>query len=186
MRNTKLMLVPFVLLAACTERAVSPVARLTGPNLQAVQGGVVHRVSVGGPDICPAYGEHPGCDGNLSLIALESVDGSVSGQWEDASPDAGNLHAVPDCIDISRITLPNGISFLQAWIGGVITGPESGSLVGHRVITRVRDRGTSANDPPDVLSFSLPDPELHGVSSNCHDRPPMGLVRVPQGQVKIW
>ena len=55
-----------------------------------------------------------------------------------------------------------------------------------KLILRVRDRGTSNNDLPDALSYSLPDPEDHGYSSNCHDRAPMGLARTPQGQVKIW
>ena len=32
---------------------------------------VIHRVHVGGPDICAALGLPPGCDANFSLVALE-------------------------------------------------------------------------------------------------------------------
>lgn len=189
MRNATLTLVPLFLLAACADQSVSPVAQVDGPSLQASHGSVVHRVTVGGPDICFGLGARPGCDANLSLIALEMVDGSVSGQWEDVSggwygrgPENA-LHAVVTCLEINEVTVPSG-TFKQAWIGGVVTRPQS--LAGHPVILRVRDRGTSANDPTDVISRSIVDPEDEGISADCRARPLMGFAFAPQGQVVIW
>ncbi len=186
MRTVLLAFVSLGLLAACSEQPSAPATRAVAPSADVAQGPFIHRVSVGGPDDCFDFGFHPGCDANLSLIALESADGSVSGQWEDASPNNGNLHAVPDCIEEHRFIGPFG-PVAEAWVGGVITGPESGaSLVGHRVIIWVRDRGVSANDPADRISYSYPDPQQIGLSSNCHDRPLVpGLGRVPQGQVIV-
>ena len=55
---------------------LGPAAFATGP--------VVHHVTAGGPDACVFFGfEHPGCDGNFSLVAHEYADGSVSGQYTD-------------------------------------------------------------------------------------------------------
>lgn len=188
MFSPKLKLVPLVLLAACADQPVSPVAEHDGPSLQVSQGGVVHRVTVGGPDICSGIGARPGCDANLSVIALEMADGSVSGQWVDIwSPGGGSenaMHATVTCLEINTITQPAG-TFQQAWIGGVLTRPLA--LAGHPVMLRVRDRGTSANDPIDAVSRSIVDPqdEPEHFSTDCHAMPPMGLTRPPQGQVMI-
>jgi hypothetical protein len=46
-------------------------------------GPVVHHVTIGGPDVCEAFGAQPGCDANFSLVANQYADGSVSGQWVD-------------------------------------------------------------------------------------------------------
>jgi hypothetical protein len=36
------------------------------------------------------------------------------------------------------------------------------------------------------LSRGIVDPEEEGASSNCQDRPAIGLAQMPQGQVTIW
>jgi len=141
---------------------------------------IVHRVSVGGPDMCVALGFHPGCDGNYSLIALERADGSVTGQWSDQDGSADGLHIVVDCLKVVPIGSRPG---LQAWIGGTATRPPAAA--GHRVITRVRDNGTSANDRDDVIARSIVDPEEEGVSADCHDMPLMGLGFMSEGQVRV-
>jgi hypothetical protein len=190
MRHPMLAVIPLLLVAACADQPAAPTTETKGPSLDAGQGGVVHRVSVGGPDMCFALGQHPGCDGNLSLIAIQREDGSVTGQWSDASPNFGNVHIVVDCLNVVPIGFRPG---LQAWVGGVVDVPAS--MAGHRAITRMRDNGTSMNDPlTDAISFSEldVDPDTEGLSMNCHDHPAilpaheLGLARVPQGQVTIW
>ena len=153
----------------------------------AVQGPIVHRVSVGGPD---SFG--PGGDANFSLSAREYADGSVSGQYTDRFAQAiggGGFHAVIDCLSISD-------DGNEAWVGGVITKgtfpdfPEPGDvfdLTGVRVVTRVRDNGTSAKDPPDQISLSVF--FIDGDPTPCTDQPTespfFDLFDVPQGQVKV-
>jgi hypothetical protein len=184
MRHTLRILVPVLLLAGCADQAASPMAEANASSAQVGQGRIVHKVSVGGPDICPAFGAHPGCDANLSLIAIQREDGSVSGQWNDSYGGGYSMHANVDCLLVQVIP---GRTTLEAWIGGVITSPD---LAGHRVIMRVRDNGTSMNDPlPDALSRAIVDPEtdaINPVSSNCQDKGLIGLARTPQGQVTIW
>lgn len=182
------LLVVFLVLAGCSEQPAAPQESPRSGLLVSSQG-VVHRVSIGGPDICFGLNERPGCDANLTLIALEMADGSVRGQWEDVSGQlpghAGAespLHAVVTCIEISTLVTPLG-TVMQAWVGGVVTYPAS--LEGHPVIIRVRDRGTSNNEPADVISRSIVDPQDEGISANCHDRPLMGFAFAPQGQVMI-
>lgn len=106
--------------------------------------GVQHRVSVGSHDILA-----PGQDANFSLIAIQHRDGSVSGQWEDkfgpGNGVEGGYHIAVDCVSV----LGN-----RAWVGGVVTKALNEALIGTRALTEVEDNGTSANDPPDKISYS--------------------------------
>jgi hypothetical protein len=183
MRTITLTLVPLLLVAACADQAVSPTTQPEGLSLKAGQGPIVHKVSVGGPDICLSLGyAHPGCDGNFSLIAMQRADGSVTGQMTDQYGPADGLHATIDCLLVQVIP---GRTTLEAWVGGVVTRPAY--QAGHRIIARMRDNGTSANDPrPDALSRGIVDPEEEGASSNCQDMPAIGFGQMPQGQVTIW
>jgi hypothetical protein len=52
-------------------------------TMAAAKSPIVHRVHVGGPDACAAFGLSPGCDANFTLTAIEYADGSVSGQFTD-------------------------------------------------------------------------------------------------------
>jgi hypothetical protein len=133
------------------------------------KGRVVHRVSVGGPDLCDSFGLPPGCDASFSLSARLYADGSVKGQYTDQFGDGtGGFHAVIDCLSVDGN---------QAWVSGVIT---QGAEVGRDVSTRVRDNGTSAKDLADQISFSF-----IGAGLTCTDTPDYPLFDVPQGQVKV-
>jgi hypothetical protein len=142
----------------------------------AVQGPIVHRVSVGGPD---AFG--PGGDANFSLSAREYADGSVSGQYTDRFSQAfggGGFHAVIDCLSVDGN---------EAWVSGVITrgtfplgDGEVLDITGFPVAARVQDNGTSANDPPDLISLSV-----IGDPTPCTEQPDYVLSAVPEGQVKV-
>jgi len=185
MRHSVLSLVPLLLVAACADQAVSPTTQPEGLSLQASQGPIIHRVSVGGPDVCTGLGSKPGCDGNFSLIAIQRADGSVTGQMTDQYGPADGLHATIDCLLVQEI--PGRIPVaLEAWVGGVVTRPDF--QAGHRIVARMRDNSTTAaNDPrPDVLSRGVVDPEEEGASSNCLDMPALGFSQMPQGQVTIW
>jgi hypothetical protein len=137
---------------------------------------VIHRVSVGGADVCEALGLPTGCDANFSLVAIQKEDGSVSGQWQDTFPGgSGGIHVAVDCMEI----VGNG-----AVISGVIThGNFNGvDVSGQRAITAVVDNGTSANDPADQLSFSFfPD------NTDCTTVIPgnFPLFALAHGQVKV-
>ena len=138
------------------------------------KGPVVHHVSAGGPDACEAIlAEHPGCNGNFSLVANVYADGSVSGQYTDQFGHGdGGFHAVIDCVSILGNT---------AWVSGVITHGNLGTfdLTGIHVLARVRDRGTSAHDLPDQISFSI------FTLTPCTARPLLTLFDAPDGQVTI-
>ena len=139
-------------------------------------GRVAHRVSAGGPDACIAFGfEHPGCDANFSLVGIVYADGSMSGQYTDRFANGNGFHAVIDCVSV----VGN-----EAWVSGVITsGTFDGvDLTGLPVWTRVRDNGTSANDPADQISFSVIG---EGFAVPCTDHPDYPLFDTPQGQVVI-
>jgi len=183
MRRFVLHLAPLVVLAACADQAVTPTSPSEGLRIEADKGPIVHKVSVGGPDQCLWLGyAHPGCDGNFSIIAIQRADGSVTGQMTDQYGPADGLHAEIDCLLVDVIP---GRTTLEAWVGGVVTRPAN--QAGHRIIARMRDNGTSMKDPlPDAISRGVVDPEEEGASSNCQDKPAIGLGRVPQGQVTIW
>ncbi len=137
---------------------------------------VVHRVTVGGPDLCEALLLKPGCDANFSLVALERADGSVKGQYHDQFSFGGlegyGIHVAVDCLNV----VGN-----QAWVSGVITHARfPGDIVGLDVVTRVEDNGRSANDPADRISFSL-----FPATVDCTAAPDLPLYSVPQGQVRV-
>lgn len=140
---------------------------------------VVHHVSAGGPDACIAFGfEHPGCDANFSLSAIEYADGSVTGQYTDRFAQGDGFHAVLDCLVVDGT---------NAWVSGVITQGtftlQSGAVVdltGFPVATRVKDRGTSSTDPADQISFSFIDD-----ATPCTLKVDYPLLDAPQGQVVV-
>lgn len=140
---------------------------------------VVHHVSAGGPDACLAIGfPHPGCDGNYSLVANEYADGSVKGQYVDRFAQGNGFSAVIDCLSVVGD---------DAWVSGVIT---SGSgfardWTGLRVSTRVRDNGTSANDPADQIGASTID-GINGAATRCTEHATDDrFFDTPQGQVTV-
>ena len=75
----------------------------------------------------------------------------MSGQWEDqfgpGNGAEGGYHIAVDCVSV----LGN-----RAWIGGVITKAPAARQadIGTRALTSVEDNGTSANDPPDKISYT--------------------------------
>jgi hypothetical protein len=149
-----------VALVAGALLAVSPTAFANG---------VIHKVSVGSADILPP----PGTDANFSLSAVQHADGTVTGQWQDTFFGRGvpalAIHVEIDCL----VVVGN-----EAWVSGVITHPDS--LAGLGAITRVSDNGTSANDPPDQVSFTFIDTGL-----TCTDQPDLPLFDLINGQVKV-
>ncbi len=164
------------IVGAASALTVAVSAVLIGATIAwAGKGPVEHHVSAGGPDACIALGfEHPGCDANFSLVANEYADGSMSGEYSDRFANGDGFHADVDCVVVSGN---------DAWISGVIThGRFDGiDLAGLEVLTRVRDNGTSANDPPDQISFSFIDTVL----PDCTEQPDLLLLDAPQGQVTI-
>jgi len=164
--------------------ALALVLVLLSGTVASAGGPVVHRVTAGGPDACLALGyNHPGCDANFSLVALQYADGSVSGQYTDRYAKGDGFHAVIDCLVVEGN---------QAWVSGVIThgiwhAPwgEVFDLAGLPVSTRLKDNGTSANDPPDQFSFSRVGPDGYVHCSEKPVGPIYELHDAPQGQVKI-
>jgi hypothetical protein len=130
---------------------------------------VIHKVSVGSADILPP----PGSDANFSLSAVQHGDGTVTGQWQDTffgrSVPALALHVDIDCL----VVVGN-----DAWLSGVITRPDA--LAGLAAVTRVRDNGTSANDPADQISFTF-----INLGVTCTDQPNLPLFDLINGQVKV-
>jgi hypothetical protein len=140
----------------------------------ALADGVTHRVSAGSADINLIP---PGGDANFSLSAVQHGDGTVTGQWEDTVFGRGvpavGLHVDIDCLVVDGD---------DAWVSGVITHPAA--LAGLPAITRVRDNGTSANDPPDQISFTFFPPAIDpGIT--CNDQPDLPLNDVNNGQVTV-
>ena len=82
---------------------------------------------------------------------------------------AVGIHVEIDCL----VVVGN-----DAWVSGLITHPDF--LVGVPAITRVRDNGTSANDPADQVSFTLID-----IGVTCNDQPDLPLFDLINGQVKV-
>jgi len=141
-------------------------------------GGVAHHVSLGGADACAIFGLPTGCDANFSLVAGEEADGSVKGQWQDPFVRGlEGIHVAVDCVNV----VENG-----AVIGGVITHGFAGGVdvSGQRALTAVVDNGTSANDPPDQMSFSF-----FPVGGSCDQFVPADfagfLFDLGRGQVKV-
>jgi hypothetical protein len=161
--------------ATTSALTVSVASILVGATMAWASGPVVHNVTVGTPDACVALGfEHPGCDANFSLVANQYADGEVSGQYTDRFANGDGFHAVVDCL----VVVGN-----DAWISGVITHGRIGDidLAGLEVLTRVRDNGTSRNDPADQISFSFIDTDL----PDCTEQTDLQLLDAPEGQVKV-
>ena len=132
--------------------------------------GVVNRVFVGGHDLDIAG--HT--DANFSLVAIERADGSVSGQWTDQFGQSdGGVHVEVNCL----LVVGN-----QAWISGIIKSGSAGGVdfTGLPAITRVADLGKSANDPPDLISFTF-----IGVAAPCTAAPNLPLLAMTDGQVTV-
>ena len=128
------------------------------------KGPVILHVSAGGRDPFASF----------SLTANKFADGSVSGQYTDQFPQiGGGFHAVLNCVSV----VGN-----DAWVSGVITsGTADGQdLTGLPVATRVRDNGTSAKDPADLLGFSF-----IGDPTPCTDHVDYPMFDAPHGQVVI-
>jgi len=143
------------------------------------KGPVVHRVSVGGPDACEAWGLSPGCDANWSLVAIQHADGSVSGQFIDRFWQGWGFHATIDCLYVEGN---------DAWVSGEITNGYFGGedRIGEHFSARVRDNGTSANDPADQFSYSHTGEGWEGhPHGTCLEQPDYELFDVPQGQVVV-
>ena len=132
--------------------------------------GVQHAVSVGGHDQ-DLFGT---TDANFSLVAIQYGDGHASGQWTDQfGQGQGGIHVEVNCVFVQGN---------QAWVSGVIKqGTFAGAdLSGLPVITLVQDNGTSANDPPDAISFSF-----IGVATPCTAAPALPLFPMTDGQVSV-
>ena len=107
------------------------------------------------------------------LVANVYADGSVSGQYTDQFGHGnGGFHAVIDCVSIVGNI---------AWVSGVIKQGNLGTtdLAGVPVVTRVQDNGTSANDPPDRISYSW------FTAIPCTNHVAWQLLDAPEGQVKV-
>lgn len=164
------------------------------PELARAGNGVVQHVSVGSNDLCPALGQPPGCDANLSLVANKWADGTVRGQWHDEfgrdadGAQLGGVHVSIDCLEIVTISIGT-FTFDVAWVSGPITRSSSpGFVVGEIAVTGVVDRGTSANDTfEDLASFMFPADDV-APGTTCADMPDLPVfLGVPfTGQVKIW
>jgi hypothetical protein len=153
-----------MLMTGCNGNQLESVSEAQVANPQFEGGGILHRVSVGSHDFVP-----PGDDANFSLIAIQYADGSVRGQYTDqfGHGNAG-IHVVVDCLEV----VGN-----QAWISGVVQG---GPYDGEPTTTRVEDNGTSENDPPDQISFSI-----HPALRDCHAMRPLPLFPLTGGEVKV-
>lgn len=177
LRRSPLIVVLALFAVACdSDTATAPEADdlATGPQLISdAANPVVHRVSAGGGDTCLADGDPRGCDANYSLVARQKADGSVKGQWQDTFKQgfdgAVPVHVTIDCLYVSGN---------QAWVSGMITG---GPFAGFPVITRVADNGTSANDAPDQIGWTLLD-----TFGGCMEAPDLPLYDADGGQVKVW
>jgi hypothetical protein len=161
----------------------SPTTSVTDP--QAVSASVSgpkggHFVSVGSNDACEAYGAPRGCDANFSLVAIQTADGAVSGQWQDEfAGGKQGVHVSIDCLNV----VGNG-----AVVGGVVTRGWSGDedLTGQRALAAVMDNGTSANDPPDQITPSFTDTQHPCTDYTPEDFASFGyLFDLTTGQVTV-
>jgi hypothetical protein len=136
-------------------------------------GRVIHKVSVGSADVVPP----PGTDANFSLSATQDADGTVRGQWGD-TVFGRSFHAIALHVDIDCLVVVGS----DAWVSGIIARPAV--LAGLRANARVRDTGTSANDPPDQISLTFFPPAIDpGVT--CEDQPDLPLLDLVNGQVNV-
>jgi hypothetical protein len=137
------------------------------------QGPIVNKVSAGGHDAFGPFAR----DANYSLIAIEFSDGSVTGQFSDRYSNVnggGGIHGAVGCLSVSGD---------EAWVTGVITSASNPNNVGRFFITRVKDNGTSQQDPPDQISFAVPFDNPFFTDCTLHI--PLNLWDMPNGQVKV-
>jgi len=171
---TSVLLLLVVFVTGCDESA--PTAAQLGSSIEnptEAYSRVVHQAILGSADLCEANSLPTGCDANFSLVALERANGSVSGQWQDTFANGdGYIHVDVDCLSV------NGN---EAWVSGLIAhGNLGGSdLTGLPAITRIADNGTSANDPPDQISFSF-----IGDATSCLAEPNFPLFDIT-AQVRV-
>ncbi len=140
-------------------------------------GGGAHHVSLGGADICEALGLPTGCDANFSLVAVEKADGSVRGQWQDTfAGGVEGIHVAVDCVNVVGTGAVIGGVVTHGFVGGV-------DVSGQDALTAVVDNGTSANDPPDQISFSFF--PTGGLSCTAVVPANFPLFNLARGQVKV-
>ena len=159
------------LLIACDNPTPMPTALKAPPPSFAIGHGtgILHRVSLASHDFGILK---PGTDANDSFIAVQYADGSVEGQWTDQFGHGnGGYHIAVNCVEVDGN---------QAWISGIVTQSPFEEDIGQPAGTRVVDNGTSANDPPDQMSFSIV-----GVRFDCHAKRPYPLFDLSGGEVKV-
>lgn len=139
------------------------------------KGGFVRFVSAGGPDYCTA-GSAKDCDANYSLNAREAADGTVSGEWQDSFVGGAGVHVEIDCLKVTG----NGATF-SGVIRNVHGDVPAGYEVGNRAVSAVVDNGTSANDPPDMVSYT------YASNADCQLLDPNALATLvmQKGQVTV-
>ena len=93
----------------------------------------------------------------------------MTGTFTDQFGRFGGVHGVIDCLSV----VGN-----EAWASGVFT---SGLAVGLLWSIRLRDLGTSANQPPDQISAA----HVGGGAIPCTAHPVYELFDAPDGQVTV-
>jgi hypothetical protein len=173
MKTPWLALPAVALVVACNEPSAPAAAALGALSASSVSNnGVVNRVSVGGSD----QDATNNTDANFSLIAIETSDGSISGEWSDQfGQGQGGVQVDVNCLRV----VGN-----QAWIGGIIRSGSTGvggvDLSGLPALTRVADNGTSASEAPDQISFTF-----IGLAVQCTALPNLPLLAMTGGQVTV-
>ena len=171
MKTAQLVLPAIVLLAVACNEPTTPALGSIRADAQGTNA-VIHRVSVGGSDQDATLNT----DANISLVAIQKADGSVSGEWSDQfGQGQGGVHVDVHCL----VVVGN-----QAWIGGIIRSGSTGvggvDLSGLPALTRVADNGASANDTPDAISFTF-----IGRAVQCTAQPNLPLLAMTGGQVTV-
>ena len=177
MRNQLGFTLSIALAFACTDQPIAPTELADPPAPSLSTGPVVHHVSLGGADVCEALGQPTGCDANFSVHANEFADGSVKGQWQDTFGGGNGYHAVVNCMNI----VGNG-----AVLSGVVSSSFGAAPpVGTPAIMAVRDNGTSANDPPDQITFGFTFPGAPPCTALDPDDFAGFYLDLAKGQVKV-
>ena len=177
--NRILMILAVAAAFGCSENAVPPTAQSDGPTMQASVGSqVVHSARAGGPDVCSAVQDKPGCDANFSLTAAQWADGSVTGEFVDRVSQVnggGGVHVAINCLNV----IGN-----RAYVSGVVTQGSS-DQVGLPALAKVVDNGSSANDPPDLISPSIVFPDVVDCDATPAFDGVIPLHAMTQGQVVV-
>lgn len=144
-------------------------------NNPAVADGVVHKVSVGSPDVCEAFDLKPGCDASWSMTAVQFEDGTVTGKIIDRSSWGWGVDGTVTCLVVDGN---------EAWISGTAWFFGRGKAFEFPFFARVVDNGVSANDEPDEISYLMwraDDCEWYYENAR-YDEP---VFPAPQGQVTV-